>query len=571
LSLPLKTAALFDVTVSYWETPGLDPQIMKANIEAIETSGEDLLLSTNAFPSILDPVFNNLTKPIITLNSGLEVADQIKILYHVGQDESLVGGRAGQKFIDAGKKFVGCVNHEYGNDGTALRCSGLNQTMLANGDQYVQIVVEGGNDESFKADLSAQLKQNPDLDGLFTLGAHFATLTLQVLATNPAWQSIAVGTVDVNSEVLTDVYENKLLFAVDQQEYLQGFIPVVLGYLNIMNLTRFGTLKMNSGPLMLVNNVDLVKKLCLNQGRLNQDCNLACDGYKECPTGDSVNQLSDCKCYPYTNVDGLRAALIAILCAFAGLAFILSLVIWIYRTHPLIKSTTVFFSMLMVYSAIAGYLSTLLWVVEPDETVCTLRVWFTPIFFTLMLSSLLAKTWRVLKIFDNQNLSSVDIKIVDLLVIVACSVIVDVIILGAWQGTSTFSVEQKKTGSDVFDSCVFDNANIFGSIIIAEKGLLLLYGMYLAYSTRGVLAAFKDSTNISFSIFSFCLVLFVCIPLYVLTYSNIYSQLVIPTMGSILLFTGPLAAIFLPRVANIFHPPDTVLSQKTTTRTPTTS
>jgi simple sugar transport system substrate-binding protein len=49
-----------------------------------------------------------------------------------------------------------------------------------------------------------------------------------------------VGTFDVNAAVITALKGGKMLFAIDQQQYLQGYLPVVFGMLFVTNLNTVG-------------------------------------------------------------------------------------------------------------------------------------------------------------------------------------------------------------------------------------------------------------------------------------------------------------------------------------------
>jgi len=49
-----------------------------------------------------------------------------------------------------------------------------------------------------------------------------------------------VGTFDLSGQVITAIKGGKVLFAIDQQQYLQGYLPVVFGYLFVNNLNTVG-------------------------------------------------------------------------------------------------------------------------------------------------------------------------------------------------------------------------------------------------------------------------------------------------------------------------------------------
>ena len=68
------------------------------------------------------------------------------------------------------------------------------------------------------------------------------------------------GTFDLSSEIAKAIKSGVIAFAIDQQPYLQGYLPVVI----LTNLVRYGVLpsgNINSGPGFVVkDNIALVEK-----------------------------------------------------------------------------------------------------------------------------------------------------------------------------------------------------------------------------------------------------------------------------------------------------------------------
>jgi len=61
-----------------------------------------------------------------------------------------------------------------------------------------------------------------------------------VKAVDAAGRKITVGTFDVNADVVQNVIDGKLLFAIDQQPYVQGYLGVVGIYLKVINGNDIG-------------------------------------------------------------------------------------------------------------------------------------------------------------------------------------------------------------------------------------------------------------------------------------------------------------------------------------------
>jgi simple sugar transport system substrate-binding protein len=74
-------------------------------------------------------------------------------------------------------------------------------------------------------------------------------------------------TFDFNQRVISDVQSNKIAFAIDQQQYLQGYLPVVFLYLYKLNANVVGGgTTVPSGPFLIdSSNASKIASL-VNQG-----------------------------------------------------------------------------------------------------------------------------------------------------------------------------------------------------------------------------------------------------------------------------------------------------------------
>ena len=86
-----------------------------------------------------------------------------------------------------------------------------------------------------QAKLRAYFKANSKTDALLGLNPD---VTVAALAAVP--KGTKVGTFDLNGQVINSIKGGKVLFAIDQQQYLQGYLPVVFGYLFVTNLNTVG-------------------------------------------------------------------------------------------------------------------------------------------------------------------------------------------------------------------------------------------------------------------------------------------------------------------------------------------
>src|SRR4029078_3970303 len=67
-----------------------------------------------------------------------------------------------------------------------------------------------------------------DIDGVLTLNSTTATEALQAVKGTPRAGAVHVAEFALWPDVLRALHDGRLLFAVDQQAYLQGYLPVAL-------------------------------------------------------------------------------------------------------------------------------------------------------------------------------------------------------------------------------------------------------------------------------------------------------------------------------------------------------
>lgn len=161
--------------------------------------------------------------PVITMNSGLEASKKLGALLHVGQSEYDAGKAAGEKLKSMGGKNGICVNQEVGNVSLDLRCKGF-----ADGFGGQSKVVPTGNEPSeVRAKVKAALDSDTSVDTIMALGS--ATAGEPALAAAKATgrlDKIRVATFDLSPGFLKAVAAKEAAFAIDQQQFLQGYLPV---------------------------------------------------------------------------------------------------------------------------------------------------------------------------------------------------------------------------------------------------------------------------------------------------------------------------------------------------------
>ena len=250
------------VTVEYRNPPTGDLADMARIIEQAAASNPNGIISTIAdFDVLSGPLGDAVARgiPVITINSGtIEQSKQIGALLHVGQPEYDAGFGAGEKAKAAGVTSFLCVNHYITNPASVERCQGFADAL---GVELGNQMIDAGQDPGeIQSKVAAYLQTNPDTNGILTLGPTSAHPTIAALNDNGKAGAIFFGTFDLSGEIAAAVKDGTINFAIDQQPYLQGYLPVVI----LTNLARYGVVpgnSINSGPGFITkDNIALVEQ-----------------------------------------------------------------------------------------------------------------------------------------------------------------------------------------------------------------------------------------------------------------------------------------------------------------------
>lgn len=162
--------------------------------------------------------------PVISMNSGSDVAKELGALLHVGQSEYDAGKIAGAKMAELGGSKGLCINHEVGNVSLDDRCAGFTEGFGGE----VTVLPTTNDPTEIEAKVKAALDSDGDLDTVIALGASLAGEPA-VAAVDAVGKSgeVLIGSFDLSGGYLQSVADGKAAFAIDQQQYLQGYLPVV--------------------------------------------------------------------------------------------------------------------------------------------------------------------------------------------------------------------------------------------------------------------------------------------------------------------------------------------------------
>lgn len=219
------------VSVEYQAPTTYDMVAMSQMIDAAVASEPDGLIVSIPDGEALTPSIQGALDagiPVISLNSGYDTSKKLNLMTHVGQTEYDAGVGGGQRLGESGVTKAICLIHESGNAGLEERCKGFADGLAKSGGTSEELVVDLNNPTEAQQRVTAALQADPDINGIMALGPTGATPALQAIQEAGVVDSVKLATFDLSPDVLQGIKDGTVLFAIDQQQYLQGYLPVVL-------------------------------------------------------------------------------------------------------------------------------------------------------------------------------------------------------------------------------------------------------------------------------------------------------------------------------------------------------
>ncbi len=197
--------------------------------------------------------------PLVTLNAGIEQYKELGAITHVGQSERDAGRGAGERLKAAGGKVMLCVRPD-SSVGQVARCQGAAET-FAPGKVVDLVTASDANTDASQAEVTTKLSADASIDAILATSAVGAVLAQK--ATVALNKKIAIGAIDLSETLLDAIEKGDVAFTIDQQQYTQGYLSVVVLYLNLSSSNAaVGDQPISAGPSFVdKTNVVAVKEL----------------------------------------------------------------------------------------------------------------------------------------------------------------------------------------------------------------------------------------------------------------------------------------------------------------------
>ncbi|XP_051926540.1 gamma-aminobutyric acid type B receptor subunit 2 isoform X3 [Hippocampus zosterae] len=246
------------------------------------------------------------------------------------------------------------------------------------------------------------------------------------------------------------------------------------------------------------------------------------------------------------------------------------------RNHRLIKMSSPYMNNLIILGGMLSYASIFLFGLDGGfvsdkefQTLCTVRTWILIVGYTTAFGAMFAKTWRVHAIFKNVKMKKKIIKDQKLLIIVGGMLLIDLCILICWQivdplkrTVEEYSLEADPHDRDIairpfLEHCESTHMTIWLGIVYAYKGLLMLFGCFLAWETRNVsIPALNDSKYIGMSVYNVGIMCIIGAAVSFLTRDQPNVQFCIVALVIIFCSTITLCLVFVPKLITMRTNPD---------------
>ncbi|XP_029170318.1 gamma-aminobutyric acid type B receptor subunit 2, partial [Nylanderia fulva] len=254
-----------------------------------------------------------------------------------------------------------------------------------------------------------------------------------------------------------------------------------------------------------------------------------------------------------------------------------------YRNQRYIKMSSPHLNNLIIIGCMLTYSSVIFLGLDSQLSsvaafpyICTARAWLLMAGFSLAFGSMFSKTWRVHSIFTDVKLNKKVIKDYQLFMVVGILLAVDLTIMTTWQIADPFyrAIKQMEpyhhpSSDDIIiipenEYCQSNQMNIYLFCIYIYKGLLMIFGAFLAWETRHVsIPALNDSKYVGMSVYN---VVIMCVTGAAISFVLTDKQDAMFIMLAVFIIfcsTATLCLVFIPKVIELRRNPQGAINKRT--------
>ena len=257
-------AAQNGVEVTWTQGTEFSVEETVTRMEAAIAAQPDVMVVTDIDPGAFEPLMQEAQDAgIIVININAESPEENPpYLMYVGADEYLAGRAAGQVVIDAGApERAACAIQVQGHIALEARCQGYSDVLTEAGVTVDEVDVAGGPTEA-ESKATAYFQANPDAGAIYTLTAGPEAFDPILGVVQGLDHEVTMVTNDTSEAAFAAIQSGDVAAAIDQQPYLQGYLPVIWAklYADFAMLPAGG--RILTGPFVIdESNVDQIVEL----------------------------------------------------------------------------------------------------------------------------------------------------------------------------------------------------------------------------------------------------------------------------------------------------------------------
>jgi simple sugar transport system substrate-binding protein len=230
-----------DAEVTYTGTEVFSLEAVLTNLQLAVLSKPDALVCTLTFPEFMDEILRPAIAdglPVIAINSAdmRPKEEQIPVLTYIGEDSYQIGVTAAEETL---KRFTPkralFPHHHLGAINIEARGRGWIDTMEKNGIPAGEVNATADDMGKGAQIIAAYLLNHPDTDAIFISNIPAAQTTIALLEADgyKVGEEIRFAQMDLDPVLLDYIENDKIMFTMDQQPYLQGYLGVMFAYLYV--------------------------------------------------------------------------------------------------------------------------------------------------------------------------------------------------------------------------------------------------------------------------------------------------------------------------------------------------
>ncbi|XP_076778254.1 vomeronasal type-2 receptor 116-like isoform X1 [Arvicanthis niloticus] len=297
------------------------------------------------------------------------------------------------------------------------------------------------------------------------------------------------------------------------------------------------------------------------------DCCFDCVQYPENEVSNETADMEQCVRCPddkYANLqqthclqrsvsflayeDPVGMALACMALSFSAITILVLVIFVKHKDTPVVKANNRILSYILLISLIFCFLCSLLFIGHPNQATCILQQTTFGIFFTVAISTVLAKTITVVLAFKlttpGRKMRGI-ITTAPKLVIPICTII-QLVLCGTWLVTSPPFIDrdiQSEYGKTVI---ICNKGSVIAfHFVLGYLGFLALGSFTVSFLARNLPDRFNEAKFLTFSMLVFCSVWITVLPVYHSTRGKV--MLVVEVFSILASSAGLLGCIFIPK------------------------